>query len=203
MVSLRLPRAFRYYRYRWQHGAIAAAAVALMIALSIIMMPVAVQNFDLPIDDGLDRFTLEHRGFPPPLAPIEATDGTRGSLASFTGKITLVYFWASWCLPCIVEMPTLERLQAQFPASQFQVVTVALDQNGWPPVMDYAQRHNMRLPVFLDISGQSLSEFEYLSLPTTIMLGYDGVEIGRQVGPAIWDRGRGNYLIQRALDGSL
>ena len=203
MLSLRLPRAIRYYEFRWQHGAVVGAVVAVAVALSIIMMPVAMETMDLPIDDGLDRFTLENRGFPPPLAPIEATDGTRGSLASFTGKVTLVYFWASWCLPCIVEMPTLERLQAQFPRTEFEVITVALDQNGWPPVREFAERHNLRLPVFLDISGPTLSEFEYFSLPTTIMLDFNGVEIGRQVGPAIWDRDRGNYLIQRALDGSL
>lgn len=198
-----LPRAIRYYQFRWQHGAILAGLVAAGIALSILLMPVAMENVNFPIDDGLDRFTLESRGFPPPLAPIEATDGTRGNLSVFTGKVTLVYFWASWCLPCIVEMPTLARLQAQFPGTEFQVIAVSVDQDGWPPIQDFSERHNIRLPFFLDLSGPNLSEFEYLSLPTSILLDRDGLEIGRQIGPAIWDRGRGNYLIQRALDGYL
>ncbi|MEO0393044.1 MAG: TlpA disulfide reductase family protein [Pseudomonadota bacterium] len=198
-----LARALRQFDFRWYHLGIVAGAGAAVVAAFLLMTPKAMETMTFPIDDGLDRFTLENRGFPPPLAPIEATDGSRGNLSAFTGKVTLVYFWASWCLPCIVEIPTLEGLQARFPQTEFEVITVSVDREGWPAIAEFNERHDMRLPVYLDPSGPNLSQFEYLSLPTSILLDRDGVEIGRQIGPALWDRDRGVHLIERALDGRL
>ena len=201
MIARRLRRI--QFSFRWYYLGGLGGVVAIALGISLLMMPVAMENINLPIPDGLDNFTLENRGFPPPLAPILATDGSQGTLSSFTGKVTLVNIWATWCVPCIIELPTLERLQARFPQTEFQVITVAIDQEGWPKVAEFSENFNMTLPVYLDASGPNLSQFEYFSLPTTILLDRNGLEIGRQIGAALWDRDRGVHLIERALDGRL
>jgi len=179
-------------------GLIAAAAFLILASL-----PGAVQVLDFPLNDGLDSFSLEFRGLPPPLAEIEGTDGTRGTLRAFYGKVTVVNIWATWCPPCIVELPSMERMAQHFSNTDLQIVTIAVDQDGWPAIERFNRLHGVKLPVYLDASGPSLSQFEYFSLPTTIILDRNGLEIGRQVGSAIWDGERGIYLIQQALDGSL
>ena len=83
------------------------------------------------------------------------------------------------------------------------MVALSVDHEGWPVIQSFHQRHNLQLPVFLDASGTELSQFEYFSLPTSILLDRDGNELGRVVGPALWDGERGTYLIKQALEGSL
>lgn len=191
------------YEFRWAHLGIAAGAIIAVVLAIFFLAPTATDNFEYFIDDGLDRFSVEFRGLPPPMAPIEASDGTRGDLSAFKGQVVLVNIWATWCPPCIVELPSLTRLNQKFAGEEFQVIALSVDHQGWPAIQSFHERHNLQLPVFLDASGAALSQFEYFSLPTTILLDREGKELGRVVGPALWDGERGTYLIKQALEGSL
>ena len=191
------------YEFRWAHLGIAAGAVIAVVLAIFFLAPTATDNFEYFIDDGLDRFSVEFRGLPPPMAPIEASDGTRGDLSAFKGQVVLVNIWATWCPPCIVELPSLTRLNQKFAGEEFQVIALSVDHQGWPAIQSFHERHNLQLPVFLDASGAALSQFEYFSLPTTILLDREGKELGRVVGPDLWDGERGTYLIKQALEGSL
>ena len=191
------------YEFRWAHLGIAAGAIIAVVLAIFFLAPTATDNFEYFIDDGLDRFSVEFRGLPPPMAPIEASDGTRGDLSAFKGQVVLVNIWATWCPPCIVELPSLTRLNQKFAGEEFQVIALSVDHQGWPAIQSFHERHNLQLPVFLDASGAALSQFEYFSLPTTILRDREGKELGRVVGPALWDGERGTYLIKQALEGSL
>jgi thiol-disulfide isomerase/thioredoxin len=192
----------RNFEFRWYYGVIGALAIMAVAAIVIALMPVAADRLEYFLDDGLDRFSMEYRGVQPPMAPIEASDGTRGDLSAFRGQVVLVNIWATWCPPCIVELPSLTRLHQKFADRDFQVIALSVDQN-WQVIHDFHERHNLELPVFLDASGAELSQFEYFSLPTSILIDRDGNELGRQVGAALWDGERGTYLIKQALDGHL
>ena len=187
----------------WRSFLIVMGGVVGLMLLALALLPVAVQELNFPIDDGLSQFSIAYRGLPPPSAEIIASDGTRGNLSAFRGKVTLVNIWATWCPPCIVELPSLVRLQQQYAGTDFQVVTIPVDINGWDAVRAFAKRHPINLPVYVDASGPAISEFEYFSLPTSILLDRDGKELGRLVGSALWDSERGAYIIRQALDGSL
>lgn len=196
-------RRSRGYRFHFSHAIFFALGLMGIGAVAIALLPVAAENIDLPMPDGLDTFTLDFKGLPPPNAIIQATDGSTGKLTDFNGRITLVNIWATWCPPCIVELPSLARLQTHFSPEYFQVVTVSVDAGGWPAINRFNETHGLDLPVFLDMSGPALSELEYFSLPTTILLDANGLEIGRQPGVAMWDSDRAIHLIERALEGSL
>ncbi|MEM6903307.1 MAG: TlpA disulfide reductase family protein [Pseudomonadota bacterium] len=198
----RYGRGFRY-RFHFSHAVFFALGLIGLGAVALALLPVAAEHVELPIPDGLDQFTVDFRGMPPPNAIIQATDGSTGRISDFNGKITLVNIWATWCPPCIVELPSLARLQSHFPPEQFEVVTVSVDAEGWPAITRFNETHGLELPVFLDLSGPVLSELEYFSLPTSILLDANGLEIGRQPGVAIWDGNRAIHLIERAIEGSL
>lgn len=86
-------------------------------------------------------------------------------------------------------MPTLDRLQATLGGPEFEVVALSIDRAGLAPVARFfAEIGVSRLRVFIDESGKSVCELGAYGLPITILIGRDGREIGRLVGPAEWDQ---------------
>ncbi|WEX79000.1 redoxin family protein [Sinorhizobium numidicum] len=127
---------------------------------------------------------------PKPVPEVQFTDGEGRprTLADFRGKIVLLNVWATWCLPCRKEMPTLDRLDAALGGHDFEVVALSIDRQGAEAVKTfYAEVGVQRLAVYVDTSGQALSALAALGLPTTILIDAEGRELGRLMGPAEWD----------------
>lgn len=153
--------------------------------------------------DGLEDFTVANRGVRAPRDALMAMDGTLGDLSAFEGQILLVNVWATWCPPCVVELPSLERLNDEFSSAGLKIAAVSVDQGGWATINSFIDRHKIRLPFYLDASGDQISTFEFMNLPTTIVYGPDGREIGRVEGAALWDSPRGKSIIRQAIQGAL
>ena len=111
---------------------------------------------------------------PRPLPGLTFTDGEGQprTLADFRGKVLLLNIWATWCGPCRREMPTLDRLQARL----IGVVRVFFDETDIE-----------HLRIFIDESGRAARDLKIFGLPATLLVGRDGRELGRLVGPAEWD----------------
>jgi thiol-disulfide isomerase/thioredoxin len=127
---------------------------------------------------------------PKPVASIAFKDqsGKTRSLGEFKGKAVVLNFWATWCVPCRKEMPTLDRLQAALGGPNFEVVPVSMDLGGIDTVRKfYAEIGVHNLAMYVDTSGQVLRAVGGFGLPTTLILDRDGQEVGRIVGPAEWD----------------
>ncbi|MGH7032539.1 MAG: TlpA family protein disulfide reductase [Stellaceae bacterium] len=115
-------------------------------------------------------------------------EGRAHSLAAFRGKPLLLNIWATWCVPCREEMPSLDRLQAKLGASQLLVLPLSIDRQGLPVVRKfYAELGLASLGMYLDQSGKAASELNTVGIPTTLLIDRSGREIGRKVGPAKWD----------------
>lgn len=134
-----------------------------------------------------------------PETPFADRDGHAATLASFRGKTVLVNFWATWCEPCRVEMPSLARLQTSLGGETFAVVTIALDLEGYP-VLDafLAEIGVTNLPVYWDRSNRLPVELETKGLPMTIIIDRGGRWIGRLDGPAEWDTAEALALLRAA-----
>jgi thiol-disulfide isomerase/thioredoxin len=127
---------------------------------------------------------------PKPVALIAFTDqrGTIRSLSDFKDKAIVLNFWATWCVPCRKEMPTLDRLQAALGGPNFEVVPVSMDLDGIDAVRKfYAEIGVHNLAMYVDTSGRALRAVGAFGLPTTLILDREGREVGRIVGPAEWD----------------
>jgi thiol-disulfide isomerase/thioredoxin len=110
------------------------------------------------------------------------------NLSDFRGKVVLLNIWATWCGPCRIEMPTLDRLQAMLGGPDFEVLALSIDQGGVPVVKDFYEELGLKaLRIFVDPSMTAPVALNALGVPTTLLISREGREIGRYTGPAEWD----------------
>ena len=136
----------------------------------------------------MQKFTPTAKGEPVPNLGFRAKDGKDRKFSDFSGKIILVNFWATWCGPCIREMPSLRRLQKSRGGDNFTVIALSQDLKGWPVVAPFLEKYDLAsLPVFVDLKTAVGSGLGIKNLPTSILLDREGRELGRLTGHAEWD----------------
>ena len=135
-------------------------------------------------------FSIELHDVPRALPAFTFSDKDTNSiqLPSFGGKFVILNLWATWCAPCIKELPALDRLEQILGGPDFAVVALNLDRGGLLEVNPFWTRTGLsNLGIYLDPSmsaGQTLSA---RGLPTTLLVNRNGLEIARLEGPAEWD----------------
>ncbi len=108
------------------------------------------------------------------------------SLSSYSGRPVLLNLWATWCAPCIEELPTLVNLQMQIP--DLQVLPVAFDLGGAPAVRRFYDEHEIKgLPVLIEKQRSLRKAYKPKGLPFTLVIDANGNEVGRVVGKLAWD----------------
>ncbi|MDA0652814.1 MAG: TlpA family protein disulfide reductase [Proteobacteria bacterium] len=141
-----------------------------------------------PLTGWMEKFTPTVKGEPVPQLGFRAKDGKDRNFSDFKGKILLVNFWATWCGPCIREMPSLLRLQKARGGSDFTVIALSQDLRGWPVVTPFLEKNDLTgLPVYVDKKTAISQGLLIKGLPTTILLDRQGRELGRLSGHAEWD----------------
>ncbi|GAB4356423.1 MAG: TlpA disulfide reductase family protein [Kiloniellaceae bacterium] len=135
-----------------------------------------------------ENFTFSDPPVPAPSAAFQGLEGETLSLADFRGRVVLVNFWATWCAPCVKEMPSLERLHAALADEGFAVLAISQDRGGAGVVTPFLDRLDLqRLPVYLDPKGVLARAFALKGLPTTFLIDRAGQVRAGLVGPAEWD----------------
>lgn len=138
---------------------------------------------------------------PVPEAAFSDRDGRARMLAEWKGKVVLVNFWATWCAPCVAEMPALDRLQKTLGGADFEVVAISVDQGGMKPVEPFLARYQLSsLTPYLNPDASLFRALGEKSLPVTYIIGRDGRAVGRMEGAAEWDSAAGKSLIRHYLD---
>jgi thiol-disulfide isomerase/thioredoxin len=130
------------------------------------------------------------RAMPQPIVNVRylTEDGRRGDREDFRGKVILVNLWATWCVPCREEMPTLDALQAELGSDVFEVVALSIDRAGAPAVRRFYNDIGVNnLTMYVDNTMLSMTALRAIGLPTTILIDDKGQELGRLIGPAKWD----------------
>lgn len=138
---------------------------------------------------------------PHPLPKIRFIDGAgqSRSLMDLRGHPLVLNIWATWCVPCRQEMPTLDRLQATLKGSVL-VVPLSIDSKGIPAVAAFYREIGIKsLGIYVDQSGDATHLLEISGIPTTLMIDREGREIGRKIGPADWDSPDMVALIENRL----
>lgn len=156
----------------------------LLLLAILAVMALAGQGFAGPPGN----FVLHDTPVAVPELQFTDGEGQPRSLADFRGKVVLLNIWATWCLPCRKEMPTLDRLQAALGGDRFEVVALSIDRGGVDAVKSfYAEIGIQHLAIHVDTSNQVGFALATAGLPTTLLIDAEGRELGRLIGPAEWD----------------
>jgi thiol-disulfide isomerase/thioredoxin len=114
--------------------------------------------------------------------------GNEKSLANLRGLGLVVNFWATWCAPCVKEMPTLDRLARVAGERGLRVLALSADREGASVVREFYEKNNIRhLPVAIDKLSRVARAVGIDGLPTTVLYDSEGREAGRVIGVAEWD----------------
>ena len=138
-----------------------------------------------------------------PLNPLQTANGDTITLADRRGKVVLVNFWATWCAPCVIEMPYLNTLQGRYGSDGFEVVTISMDRR-YTDAEAFFREHNLNhLNLYFDPS-MSMA-FAVMGpgsrgLPISILYDRNGQEIGRLSGEAEWASEDAFALIEAAIE---
>ena len=122
-----------------------------------------------------------------PTTVFQDASGADVSLADFKGKVLVVNFWATWCAPCVKEMPTLDALQARLGGPDFAVLAISQDREGASvagPFMETNQWTNLAL--YTEPGARFAKDAKLRGLPTSLVIDKLGNEIGRVEGDADW-----------------
>lgn len=134
------------------------------------------------------EFDTGRRGERAPALSLERQDGSTTTLAAFRGRPLLVNLWATWCAPCIAEMPALDRL-ALAQRGKLHVVGVSQDMQGWVKVRPFVAKAGLEhMSILLDEAGALSTKVGAAGLPVTILYDAEGREVWRVNGPREWGK---------------
>ena len=127
-------------------------------------------------------------------------EGHELTLGDFGGRVVLLNVWATWCVPCRKEMPTLDRLQARLGGKDFLVIALSIDREGVAPVKRFYQELKLeKLAIYVDPSGKRSRALAIPGVPTTLLIDRQAREIARKMGPAEWDGAEMVSLVERTI----
>jgi peroxiredoxin len=129
---------------------------------------------------------VEEEGMVAPNFTLKNLDREEVSLSQFRGKYVLVNFWATWCGPCKVEMPSLEVLYQRFKNKNFALLAISNDMFGSTIVKPFVKANNLNFPILLDQRLKASNAFGVTSLPSTFMIDPEGKIIGALFGAEDW-----------------
>jgi len=151
-----------------------------------VRIAIATAVVGVAIAGGL--FLARRRG--PDLAPDFAVADLQGRtvrLSALRGKVVLLNLWATWCAPCVEEMPSIERLYRTLRGSDFEVLAVSQDEDGRRVVEPFATKQGLSFPIYLDPEHQVGDRYGVWGYPETFVIDRNGYVVERVIGPRDWD----------------
>lgn len=125
--------------------------------------------------------------------------GRRLDIKALAGRPVLLNIWATWCAPCILELPALDRLQRDFDR-RLTVIALSVDRSGMPAVVTALRRLSVRrLQPFVDREGTAMTTLRLESLPATLAISAGGAFLQRRRGRVDWDAPAERYELRTIL----
>ena len=155
-----------------------------------------------------DRVRPVTAGTVAPEFEVNDLDGGLARLSDHEGEVVLVNIWATWCLPCLIEMPSMERLYQEIGEDGFEIMAVSIDAElggfdlaGRPggDIQVFADSLGLTFPMLHDPSGGIERLYRTTGVPETFLIGRDGIIYKKVAGGTEWDAPQHKELIQRLL----
>ena len=137
-----------------------------------------------------------------PALSLATLDGGRTTLADHRGKLVVLNFWATWCQPCALEMPSLESLWRRYRDRGLVVVAVSVDRGSPRNLLEpYVRNSKLTFPILLDPDAKTSDGWRVTALPATFLITPNGDAAGMAIGARQWDSAEMKALVERLLPG--
>lgn len=174
---------------RQQWVAIASGVMALVFGVALVIKIRPQMNL------------LEVGSRAPDFHAVDLATGRATTLADYKGKVILLNIWATWCQPCRVEMPAIERLHKKVGGPDFQVVSVSIDADGDSVVSAFARELGLTFQILHNQSGDIQQIYQTTGVPESFVIDRDGIIVKKVIGAAEWDGPVNETLIERLTHG--
>ncbi len=134
-----------------------------------------------------DRFRPVKVGYPAPLFRLPLLGGGEVALEDYRGRVIFLNFWATWCTPCVEELPYIEHLYKIFKEeNRFKLLTINIDRGRREKIALFAKEYRLTFPILLDPEGRVARLYKTTGVPETFIIGKDGIIVEKVVGPRNW-----------------
>ena len=134
-----------------------------------------------------------------PAFEIENLRGGNSSLADYKGKLVLLNFWATWCIPCTKEMPGMQTLWQNHKEQGLEIVAVSVDEGYRGRIENFSKMFKISFPILLDPESKVSDLYEVSGVPTSFLIDRNGKIIARIVGTEDWLSDDAVQLVQDLL----
>ncbi len=146
-----------------------------------------------------DIFPVEAGSRAPDFKAVDINTGDTVSLDQFKGQVVLVNVWATWCEPCKVEMPSIERLHRELAPQGLKILAVSVDNSDDGVVKKYQQDMGLTFRILHDRQGTIERTYQTTGYPESFVLNRDGQIVKKVIGAAQWDAPVNRDLFKRLL----
>jgi len=134
----------------------------------------------------LPKQTRVVAGLPAPNFSFPGLDGKMVSLADYKGKVVLLNIWATWCPPCVEEMPSMEKLYKELKGENFEILAVSIDASGAKDVAPFMQKYKLSFPALLNPKGTIKGLYGAVGIPESFIINKEGIVEKKIIGARDW-----------------
>jgi peroxiredoxin len=157
------------------------AAILVFLAVSGLLI-----LFSLEQNNSYLKFSPLKLGLAAPDFKFPGLDGKMVSLADLRGHVVLVNVWATWCPPCVDEMPSMEKLYQELNGENFEILAVSIDALGTKAVAPFMKKYNLSFPALMDPDGTIKTLYQTSGVPESFIVNQAGFLVQKIIGPRDW-----------------
>jgi peroxiredoxin len=146
----------------------------------MVLLQTDKSSFDLA---GKPRFK---KGVRAPNFTLPDLNGKMINLADYKGQVVLLNIWATWCAPCVVEMPSMEKLHQELKDEKFVILAVSIDESGATAVLPFMKKHKLSFPALIDSAGTINNLYQTTGVPESFIIDKEGRIVEEVIGPRDW-----------------
>ena len=157
----------------------------IIVALTLLILRVQRPSPENP-QPKANQFKSQE-GYMAPRFSLRNLKGNMEGLDDHLGKVIVVNFWATWCVPCVKEMPSFENLYRRYRSQGLTLLAVSLDKGDSTKVKEFADKHKLSFPILLDTKGVAEKLYPSFSIPFTYVIDKQGRVVARVDGAKNWE----------------